>query len=177
MNAITKQIKEIIKENIGVIIVAFVIITIAIVYKVVTNAEGKEIYQSDLLRGEREVEEIKKYEENEYQVKTIYKEDIPRFYYKDIINKMVNDPEELWNIVTENEKEENNNDYKTFKKKIDKLIDIYTLSNTVKGYKIEEFTNRREIMILDSDNYQYKIYENGVWNFEVDFIGYKTIDE
>ena len=162
MNAIVKKIKELIRENIAVIIIFCVVLSIALVYKYVEEADGKKIYQSGLMSGEHIAEDIKKYKENEYQIKTIDKIDIPTFYYKDIVDKMVNNPEKLWDILTDKEKEKHKNDYKTFKKKLDKIVDIYTLTNKVKGYKIEEFTNRREIMILDSDNYQYKIFENGV---------------
>ena len=157
MSVAFKKIKELIKENIVVIVIFCVVVSIALVYKYVEEADGKKIYQSGLMSGEHIAKDIKKYKENEYQIKTIDKVDIP--------------------ILTDKKKKKHKNKYENFKKKIDQLVDINTLSNTVKGYKIEEFINRREILILDSDNYQYKILETGVWNFKVELLGYKTIDE
>lgn len=167
------KVKEVLKDNIPIIIVAVVVIAIAIGYKIYENKRDSEIYESGLQSNEIVKFQPKVYEENEYRVIDVADQDIAVFYYKDILDKMVNDRKSLYQMLTKDERK-SYKDFQEFDKEIEKRFHVNFKYNTLEEYSVKEKGNfSRTFVLLDSDNYLYQVYEYGVWNFEVEFIGYK----
>lgn len=167
------KVKEVLKDNIPIIVVAVVVILIAVIYKVVTNYQDSQIYYSGIMTNENVVYEPKKYSENEYRVIEVDKENVALNYYKVILNMMINDREALWNKLTVDERKSYLNDFKKFDSEIGGRVSRTFYNNTVTKFSFEEKSSTRTIYIVDTDNYMYKIYEKGVWNFEIELMGFQ----
>ncbi len=163
------KIKQIIKDNIVVIIILVVLVLAIGGYSLYNYLSGQKIYNDPML-GEKENIPLVNYtyEDNEYRVMTVEKYDVINSYYSYFINKAIKDPKSSWEYVSDNEKKKRfNNKYEDYEKFIKSLITVKSATNKVEKYKISNNT----ISVIDSANYKYEFEENGVWNFKVSFKG------
>ena len=171
------KVKEIISENKVLIIVLLVILSIGIAYFIIDYIAGKKIYNSGLNSNESVNYIEKKYDDNEYKVMRIDEVDMVQLYYKDFVNKMINNPQKAWEYTFQNGENNSINfgkKYDVFKKELDKIITKKTNSNIVVKYLYENEDDYNIITIIDSENYKYEFYEYGVWKYKVSFRGQVT---
>ncbi|MDE5630444.1 MAG: hypothetical protein K2I70_02475 [Bacilli bacterium] len=163
------RVKEIVKDNIIWIIILLVLIGFIVGYNIYNYLDGKEIYNDPMVTDRESIPYINHtYEANEYRVITVEKYDVINNYYKDFINKMVNNTKLSWDYISEEEKKNRFNDkYEEYEKYVSTITTVKTLSNKVEKYKISSNT----ITVIDSANNMYEFEENGVWNYKVSFNG------
>lgn len=113
--------------------------------------------------------EIKKYEDNQYDVKYIDTVDVYKAYYREFIRLLVTKPDEAFNKLTPECKElsfgNDYNKYLEFTKKIDKNI-VYT------GEVVRYSESDGKIIMIDNTDSSYTFVENGVWNYTVRINGH-----
>lgn len=163
------RVKEIIKDNIIWIIILLVLVGIIVGYSVYNYIEGKKIYNDPMLSEPESIPYVNyTYEDNEYRVITVEKYDVFNNYYKDFINKMVNNTKLSWDYISDEEKKTRfNNKYEEYEKYVKSITTVKTLTNKVEKYKVSNKT----ITVIDSSNNMYEFIENGVWNYKVSFKG------
>lgn len=161
------KVKKIIKDNIIWICILFVLIGVLVGYSIYNYIEDKKVFNEPMLSEPENIPYVNyKYADNEYRVITVEKYDVFNSYYKDFINKMVNNPKLSWDYVSDAEKKNRfNNKYEEYEKYIKTIINARTLNNKVDRYKVSNKT----ITVIDSANYMYEFIENGVWNYKVSF--------
>ncbi len=163
------KVKEIIKDNLIWIIILLVLVAVIVGYSIYNYIDGKEIFNDPMVTDHESIPYVNyTYEDNEYRVITVEKYDVFNNYYKDFINKMINDTKSSWEYVSEDDKKKRfNNKYEEYEKYVKSVITVKTLSNKVEKYKVSNNT----ITVIDSENKMYEFKENGVWNYKVSFKG------
>ena len=108
--------------------------------------------------------DVIKYEENEYTVMYMNKTDVYRAYYKAYVRLLLNDPVKAYGKLTDAcRKEMFNNDY-------DKFLD-FTKKLDRKALMVSDLARYSEqdgkIILIDTNESSFVLYEKGVWNYEV----------
>lgn len=164
--------KKVVRENAIIILIGVVVVSVFLVQFISRAIEGSKIYQSG---NNGEIEYIEhKFKDNEYKVVDMDEFDIINYYYRDFITMLINNPEEAWEYIDDNNKEEKfNNDMDTF---LDKAKQIVTINS--KNNRIEKYRKRNgKYTIIDSENHMYTIDDDGVWNYKVSYLGQGNKDE
>lgn len=168
------NVKNFIKENKGIVIIFILTIVIAIgvfIYNKTTNDEDldKNLTQEEAT----DVEYIKKnYQVNEYRNISIELIDILNEYYRDYVNKLINSPNEAYEMLTSESKEDFGNSFEEFNNYIKKINTIRLSTSKVSEYR----TNKGRIKsydIIDTEGNKFTIYEKSVWDIEITFRGRK----
>lgn len=157
-----KLLKEYKRTILFVLIIIIVIAGIFIYRRVQAN---KGVYEPDLAPV---VNEIKKYEDNSYNVLNVNKVDVYRAYYKNYTRLLFNDVPKAYELLTTDcRKNMFNNDYEKFKEFV-KTLDRQTLiTSDVSRYSEQD----GKIIVVDSNESSLIFYENGVWNYQVYITG------
>ena len=114
---------------------------------------------------EDEVKIDKNIEKNDYNycmIVSATKEYIVVQYFQDLKDKMLNNPQELYNILDEGYKNKRFSTYDTFVKRVNTIKDIINKSYLTK-YKFEN----NKIKIIDNYNNMYSFLTSGVMQYKV----------
>ena len=164
------SLKEVLSENKILLCITVLIIVIALgstIFGIVkTNQKKNEKYPIP------EYHEYvpKTFEKNEYREMTVAEYTLVNAYYTRYIRFTLEDPERAWDMLSHEGKDYFKYDYDKYLKHIKETKTIFTYKNNVFQYKIEEDGNRQVITIVDSENYKYRFYVYGIWDYEVEFI-------
>lgn len=163
-----KTVKEFFKENKIFIIAGISIVILCIGIYYYTARARKIVYD----KGEdKDIEYIeRKYAANEYSPVTIELIDLLQEYYLYYIRLQVNNPDEAYDMLTDECKSRFNNDIKEYKNYIKQINTILTLDNKVEKYRVDKYNNQI-IEIVDSEQNKYTIYEYGVWDIKISIDG------
>lgn len=106
----------------------------------------------------------KVYGVNEYNVISVDEVNVYTSYYKNFINLIVNDPKSAYDLLTDDCKRDRyKNDYNNFYEKVSKLD-----KNELLNYTIDRYSKTDDrIIIVDSNEYSFSFYEDGVNNYTV----------
>ena len=108
--------------------------------------------------------DVIKYEENEYNVMHMNKVDVYRAYYKHYIRLLLNDPAKAYEKLTKACRQEMfNNDDDKFLEFTNKLDRKALITSDLSRYNEED----GKIILIDTNESSFVLFENGVWNFEV----------
>ena len=92
------------------------------------------------------------------------KVDVYRSYYKDYIRLLLNDPTKAYEKLTDAcRKEMFNNDYQKFLDFTKKLDRKALMSSDLSRYSEQD----GKIILIDTNESSFVLYENGVWNYTV----------
>ncbi len=168
------SIKTFIKDNKGVVIIFILTVLVAAALFIYNKVTYEEYTDKNLTEEEvKDIPYIKKnYEVNEYQNVTIDLIDLLNDYYRDYINKLINDPKTAYELLTVESKESFGNNYDEFKKYVDKINTLQLKTSKVAEYR----TNKGRIKnydIIDTSDNRFTIYEKSVWDYEISFAGKK----
>lgn len=165
------NIKNLIKDNYKILLILLFSLIIGIIVYTYYNYEYKKEYvrKSDNPEFSSEYS-IKKYDANQYSGVTIELKDLIYEYYKDYINKSLNNPEEAYAMLTEESKKQFNNDIEKYKEYIK-----YQSSINTKNNKIIKYRENKELIpsydIIDSEDNKFRIIENAIWDIEIEIKG------
>ena len=163
-----KEVKKFIKENRIFIIAGTLIVLLCIGIYFYTARARNIVYD----KGEdNDIEYIERnYKANEYRPVTIELVDLLQEYYLYYLRLQVNNPDEAYNMLTDECKSKFNNDVSEYKKYVKEINTILTLENKVEKYRVDKYNNQI-IEIIDSEQNRYTIYEYGVWDFKISVDG------
>jgi len=158
------NVKEFIKDNFVLLIILFTVVIASVIVYVVKSDEKEITYEIT----ENEVDTPsyieKKYDANTYQNQTIELFDLLSYYYEYYIDLELNNPNEAYELLSDESKNKFNNNLDEYKEYINNIITIDTYNNTLIKYREVE---DNVYDIIDSENYQYTIEENAVWDFKI----------
>lgn len=168
------NVKNFIKGNKGIVIVFVLTVTIAIALFVYNKTTTNDGYEKNLTEEEAtDVEYVKKnYQVNEYHNVSIELIDILNEYYRDYVNKLINSPEEAYEMLTSESKEDFGNSFEEFNEYVKKINTLRLSTSKVSEYR----TNKGRIKsydIIDTEGNKFTIYEKSVWDLEITFKGRK----
>lgn len=168
------NVKNFIKGNKGIVIVFVLTVTIAIALFVYNKTTTNDGYEKNLTEEEAtDVEYVKKnYQVNEYHNVSIELIDILNEYYRDYVNKLTNSPEEAYEMLTSESKEDFGNSFEEFNEYVKKISTLRLSTSKVSEYR----TNKGRIKsydIIDTEGNKFTIYEKSVWDLEITFKGRK----
>ena len=154
--------KEYKRTILFVIIVIFIIAGIFIYRRVQAN---KGVYEPDLTPV---AVEIKKYDDNSYNVLNVNKVDVYRAYYKNYTRLLLNDVSKAYELLT-TECRQNmfDNDYEKFKEFVKGIDKQSLITSDVSRYNEQD----GKIIVVDNNESSIIFYENGVWNYQVYITG------
>ncbi len=140
--------------------------------KIDTENERYSIFWEDFMKKnnytkdrEDEVKVDKNIEKNNYNycmIVSATKEYIVVQYFQDLKDKMLNNPQELYNMLDESYKNKRFSTYDTFAKRLNDIKDIINKSYLTK-FKFEE----NKIKIIDNYNNMYSFLTSGVMQYKV----------
>lgn len=108
--------------------------------------------------------EIKKFEDNQYEVVYLDEVDVFKGYHKDFVRLMINNPTLAYDRLTSDCKKNIFNDnYDDFLKYVKKLDKTVLLTSSVSKYN----KDGDRIIVVDNTDSSYVFYEKGVWNYSV----------
>lgn len=157
------KVKKFLVENKGILIIALIFLVLAFTLYYVINKRESATYNSG---GMEDTPYVKKeYKANEYINVEIELIDILNEYYRYFIQKKVNNPEEAYEMLTNENKSKFENVDK-YKKYVEKTNTIKTINNKIKEYRrSQEYKNGYDI--IDSEGNKYTIIENAVWDIKI----------
>lgn len=162
------KVKKIFRENAFIILLGVIIISIFLVQFISKTIENSKKYSSDLMNNGEIYYIEHKYEDNEYKVINMDEFDIINYYYRDFIKKLVNNPEEAWELLDDNNKSEVfGTDIDAFMTKVKQIVTVKTKNNKIEKYKKQN----GKYTIVDTEDHMYVIEDNGVWNYKVSYLG------
>ena len=108
--------------------------------------------------------DVIKYQDNEYNVMYMNKMDVYRAYYKHYVRLLLNDPVKAYGLLTTACREEMfNNDYDKFLEFTKKLDRNSLMVSDLSRYAEQD----GKIILIDTNESSFVLYEKGVWNYEV----------
>lgn len=157
------KVKKFLIENKALIIIALIFLVLAVTLYYVINKRESVTYNGG---GMEDTPYVKKeYKANEYINVEIELIDILNEYYRYFIQKKVNNPEEAYEMLTNENKSKFENVDK-YKKYVEKTNTINTINNKIKEYRrSQEYKNGYDI--IDSEGNKYTIIENAVWDIRI----------
>lgn len=162
------NIKKIFRENVIIILLGIVIISVFLVQFISKQIEYSKKYESNLLNNGEIYYVEHTYEDNEYKVIDVDEFDVINYYYRDYIDKLINDPDAAWDILTDsNKKEMFGTDIDSFMKTVKQIVTVKTKNNKIEKYKKQS----GKYTIVDSEDHMYTIEDNGVWNYKISYLG------
>jgi hypothetical protein len=163
------NLKQALKENIKLIIIAVIIIAIALGVVIYNNLTPTLSYNPEIDEY-NDVEYVKKnYEVNEYSVINMSEYDLLNAYLKKYVTLEVTNPDKAYEMLSDKSKESFDNDVSKYKEYISGIISINTKENTVTKYRDGSSSN--QIEIIDSESNKYIITEYAIWDIEITLNG------
>lgn len=171
------SIKEIIKKNMVLIIILVTICASIGVYYYIDHVNDNEIYQSGLYSDEEIPYINKKYQENEYQPIEVTDRDMALKYYTYVLNHMLNEPETIYERLTEQERKRYGS-LEEFKDMVKSITTVFTPGNRIMKYGVEQVNSiEKKYVVVDNENNSFTIIEKGVWDIEIEFNGKIKLEE
>lgn len=157
------------KDNKKLLIVAFLVISIAIGFVIYDKIKLEPTYNPEISEN-NDVGYIKKnYKVNEYSVVNMTELDLLNAYLKKYLRYASTNPEKAYEMLSASSKESFNNDFNKYKEYLSENTSIYTKDN-----EVTKFRTGKEIYtydIVDSEKYKYIIHEKATWNIEITLNG------
>lgn len=153
MRCAMKKIKSFIWENKIYFLIIIVMALFAIGKKMITDYNDRKFNMSF-----DNIKEKENYSVNEFRSIRYDNEDLLSDYYKYFIELSLNNKEKLNEIMFKKRNED----------EISKIISEKKISE--KSYVTAYYKRKNNVyIIVDNNNNNFTIYENGVWNFKIDF--------
>lgn len=164
------EFKDALKENKRWIIIGSILIIIGISIFIYNAIKSDGITEKDGTTISTDEYKLTNYEVNEYRVISMSDIDVLNAYLKDYLTKMLNNHEESWDLLSDETKNNFNNNIEEYEDYIDSITTIYTYSNEIVEYRINDDYNYA-YDIIDSEGNKYTIIENAVWDFKITLDG------
>lgn len=164
-----EAVKEFIKENKLLIIAGIIIVIICSCFYYYHNKKNEVNYDP----GESaDISYIKReYKANEYSPVTVELIDVLNEYYSYFMKKQVFEPEEAYEMLTDNSKKDFGSK-EEYLKDVDNITTINALKNKIEEYRVDK-NNEHIIEIVDSEDNKFTIEEAAVWDFKISIDGKK----
>lgn len=166
---------------IGMIILIVFIITIIIAIILVNQNENTpQEYENSMMSGlevmnsTKPVEEIERYDYNQYVTKVIGDQDIVNIYFNDYRYYAIYHPQEAYELLDKEYREKKFGNFETFQNYISQNMDkIFTSS--IESFTVSNWNGGKQYIAIDKEGKYYIFQENVVMDYSVILDTY-TID-
>ena len=112
----------------------------------------------------------KTYKRNEYRPMYVEEYTLINAYYSRYIRLSLENPEKAWDMLSHEGKDYFDYNYEKYAAHVKETKTVFTYKNNVFQYKVEDEGKRQVVTLIDSENYKYRFYVYGIWDYEVEFI-------